>query len=55
MKSIIIAALVLGTMTSCNQTEKTESSNNSIENKEIMESLKYAEQQLGTKMKTPVA
>ena len=37
MKSIIIAALVLGTMTSCNQTEKTESSNNSIENKEIME------------------
>jgi len=37
MKSIIIAALVLGTMTSCNQTEKTESSNYSIENKEIME------------------
>jgi len=37
MKSIIIAALVLGTMTSCNQTEKTELSNYSIENKEIME------------------
>ncbi len=37
MKRFIIAALVIGTMASCNQKENTESNTNSTENAEIME------------------
>jgi uncharacterized protein (TIGR02246 family) len=37
MKRILITALAIVTMNSCNQTEKKETSNNKIENKEIME------------------
>jgi len=37
MKPILIAALIIGTMNSCNQTIKTDTINNKTENKVIME------------------